>query len=229
MPLSNFMIIFVCFLAFCFPFIHAQVQSRGQFDSLVRQVYFGKRSEGGVSQKLKFTAPFHDSAALRAMEKPSLSTPPGPIKVAQAIPVSLDSRRDGKWEADEVNGVNTWSIQIESKTALSLALTFRNFSLPPSGELYVMNDDYNYGAYTQANNKPSGDFAIQPIPGESIFLIYVEPMGASPALSSLLISNVVHGYRSTAIIPNRVKDASGPCEVDVKCVNAWVSRGERII
>lgn len=203
-------------------FTGAQVQNRGQFDSLVRQVYFGKRAESGVPGKLKFTVPFHDSAVLRAMDKPSLSSTPGPIKVAQAIPVSINSRHHGVWEADEVNGVNTWSLLIESKTALSLALTFRNFSLPPSGELYVINDDYNYGAYTQANNKPSGDFAIQPIPSESIFLIYVEPMGASPAVSSLLISNVVHGYRQTAALNQ--KDASGPCEVDVRCVNAWVSQ-----
>ena len=203
--------------------IEAQVQTRGQFDSLARQVFFGKRTDSGTLNRMKFKVPFHDSAVLRAIDKPAKGSPPGPVKVAEAIPVQIDSRTHGVWEADVVNGVNTWSILIESKTALSLALVFSNFTLPPSGELYVLNDGVTLGAYTAAiNNKKSKEFAIQPVKGEQVFLIYIEPMGASPGLEALLINRVVHGYRS--IGNDDEKDSSGACEVDVRCLSQWVNK-----
>ena len=203
--------------------IEAQVQSRGQFDSLARQLYFGKRADSGNWNRMKFTAPFHDSEMLRAREKPSKGSTPGPVKVAEAIPVEINSRTHGVWEADVVNGVNTWSIMIESKTALSLALVFSNFSLPPAGELYVLNDGVALGAYTSSiNNKKTRDFAIQPVKGDSLFLIYVEPMGASPGLEAISITRIVHGFRFMSI--NDEKDSSGPCEVDVRCISSWVRR-----
>lgn len=204
--------------------IYAQVQTRGQFDSLARQLFFGKRTDSSSLNRMKFTAPFHDSAALRAMEKPVNGSTVGPIKVAEAIPVRIDSSTHGVWEADVVNGVNTWSIQIESKTALSIALVFSNFTLPPAGELYIMNDVVTLGAFTASvNNKQSKEFAIQPVKGESVFLIFVEPMGASPALDALVITQVVHGYRSLGIgFEGGEKDTSGSCEVDVCCLSSWV-------
>ncbi len=202
--------------------IQAQVQSRGQFDSLARQLFFGKRTQTGDLNRMKFTSPFIDSEVLRATDKPSKGSPPGPVKVAEAIPVEIDSRTHGIWEADVVNGVNTWSILIESRTALSLALVFANFTLPPAGELYAINEDITLGAYTSAiNNKKSREFAIQPVKGDQLFIIYIEPMGASPGLEAISITQVVHGYRFLSI--NAEKDSSGSCEVDARCLSSWVT------
>lgn len=201
----------------------AQVQQIGQFNSVARQIYFGKRADSGLtSSKFKVQVPFHDSKKLLEADEAKKSTNSirsVPLTVAKAIDMNIDSRVNGVWEENVSAGLKIWSIFIESKTALGIALIFDQFLIVNEGELYVMNDSGILGAFTKANNKPDGKFAVRPLEGSNIFLIYVEPLKNTKPLNYLKIGKVVHAYRDIF----QSKSVSGTCNIDSRCTNNFVS------
>lgn len=208
-----------------FPFISSQVQQTGIYGSKARQIYFGKRIDFD-DERLKVQVPFHDSKklleadeALKSTTNPRIHS--GPYTFAKAIDIEIDSRSKGVWETEiGSNGVRTWSLLIESKTALGIALIFDHFNIPPGGELYVMNDSKVLGAFTSKNNKADGKFSIQSLKGSSVFLVYIESKtSAENSIGYIKIGKVVHSYRD--IYDD--KALSGDCNVDVRCLNSFVS------
>jgi hypothetical protein len=204
----------------------AQVQTAGRYDALARQVYFGKRTGSSSSDNLKVILPFHNTTKLAA-EDLSVKSHTGPLKFAQAISVDLDWTKDGVWETDLFNGIRIWSLLVQSKTAKSLSVVFDRFMLPAEGELYMMNDNEVLGAFTAAlNNKADGKFAIRPLPGDTAFLVYLEPLPVAKSVMvqtpPLHIKYISHGFRDVFRPASSAKSLSGTCEVDVRCVNSWV-------
>ena len=202
---------------------HAQVQQIGKFNSVARQIYFGKRADSGLNgSKFKVQVPFHDSKKLLEADEAQKSTNSihsAPFTFAKAIEMKLDSRVDGIWEENVSVGLKIWSIFIESKTALGIALIFDQFLIINEGEMYVMNDKGILGAYTKANSKSDGKFAVRPLEGSSVFLIYVEPLKGTKPLNHFKIGKVVHAYRD--IFQSKV--VSGSCNIDSRCINNFVS------
>lgn len=210
-------------LAFLISTSFAQVEQIGEFNSIARQIYFGKRFD---SARLKIQVPFHDSKILLERDESLIKSASTkihsmPMNVAKAIPIEIDSRKDGIWEEDVLSGLRTWSVLIESKTAYGIGLIFDQFRIFEGGEMYVMNDSMQLGAFTSANNKPDGKFAIQHLQGSSIFIIYIEPLRSAKPLNCFRIEKVVHAYRNIF----EPKAVSGTCNLDVKCINTFV-RGQ---
>ena len=204
--------------------ISGQVQYEGRYNAKARQIYFGKRADSGMKDsKFMIQVPFHDSKTLLSIDesqKSSNSIHSGPISFAKAIPIEIDFNKKGVWEKDD--RYRTWTCLIESKTALGLALIFDEFRILDEGELYIMNDSGILGAYTSKNNKKDGKFSIQPISGSSVFLIFIEPLKSLKPLNSLIIGKVVHVYKNLSLFTNQ-KSLSGSCNVDVRCINSFVS------
>lgn len=100
-----------------------------------------------------------------------------PYKFAESIPMDIDIQRDGVWEINQEGGFKVLRATITSKDALSLSLVFDDFYLPENGELYVIGQDRILGAFVgSVNNKPEGNFATVPLPGEVLLLEYYEPL-----------------------------------------------------
>lgn len=201
-----------------------QVEQVGEFDSVARQIYFGKRFDSNDNLHLKIQVPFHDSKILLEQDDSLIKSSNTkvhsmPVNVAKAIDVDIDSRKDGVWEEDLLSGLRTWSLLIESKTAYGIGLIFDQFRIFEGGEMYVMNDSMQLGAFTYANNKSDGKFSIKHLPGSSIFIIYIEPLRSAKPLNSFRIGKVVHAYRNI-FVP---KSISGTCNVDAKCINSFVN------
>lgn len=216
--------------------ISCQVEQIGRFDSAARQIYFGKRADSGMTgSRFKIQVPFHDSkillkeaddlqmkqgAAASIPLKSTASIHSMPLSFAKSIPVEIDSRIQGVWEEDPSLSIRTWSVFIESKSALGIALIFEQFRIFEDGELYAMNDSGILGAFTRANNKPDGKFSIQHLKGSGVFLIYIEPAFKAIAkpLNNFKISKVVHAFRDIF----DEKAISGSCNVDSRCVSLFV-------
>lgn len=208
-------------LFFLFSLVCAQVQFKGKFDSKARQVYFGKRTDSrfDTESKYKIQVPFHDSNLLLKSDELEKNTIRfSPIKVAKAIPIEIDSRINGIWEEDTNAKIKTWSLFIESKTALGIALIFDNFHIFGEGEMYIINESGILGAFTKRNNKADGKFSIQSLRGSKIFIIYIESLKSVKPLTYFKIGKVVHTYRDIFI----GKSTSGVCNVDSKCVDSFV-------
>jgi hypothetical protein len=72
------------------------------------------------------------------------------------------------------------------------------------------------GAYSALNDKESGEFAIEPLPGEALTLEYVEPDWVSFP-GEVRLAEVVHDYRGAFAAGGAAYSAAGACEVDVNC------------
>ncbi len=132
--------------------------------------------------------------------------------------VDLGVEVSGEWRA--VEGGRVWRQTIQSPGALSLNCRFDQFHLPPGARLFVYNEDRSMtiGAFTWENNKPNGQFAIQPVAGESITLELFEPTKYEGA-SLLHIHSVIHDYRGALqyLDDSRSFGDSGSCNNDVAC------------
>jgi hypothetical protein len=132
------------------------------------------------------------------------------------VPVDLGLNNAGEWT--ELEDGRLWRLALSSEGAYSLNCRFDEFELPPGGEFFVYSADgsMSIGAFTLANNKADGRFAIQPVAGETIVLEYFEPAKVA-GQGRIHIETVVHDYRGFFDIVSRGFGDSGSCNNDVAC------------
>lgn len=139
-----------------------------------------------------------------------------PMRFAYAHKTNLNPKNSGKWYTNS-KGDRYWLIEIESKGALSLNLTFSNFKIPEGGKLFVYNKDKSdvRGAFTSANNKNSKRLGLAPVKGDKIIVEYFQPalVKQQPDLN---ISAVAHDYRGIMTMAKNFGD-SGSCNNNVVC------------
>ena len=139
-------------------------------------------------------------------------------RYGKTINVGLNINTAGTWT--EVPDGEIWRLKLKSAGAKALGVYFDDFWLPKGGELYLYNEDKSQilGAYTSANNHPSGIFAIELVQGESVTLEYFQP-SKQKEQAIISISEMSYAYRSVHFL-FRGTDAFGDsesCEVDANC------------
>ncbi|MEM7204384.1 MAG: hypothetical protein AAF628_29260 [Planctomycetota bacterium] len=210
-------------------------------------VALGALCSPGVSQ-LEYGGSPCPEDLLGAVEAPSLqfaalnveqllaeddARPKGSYRFGVIRSTDLGLRNGGVWQTLP-NGDRLWRLRVASEGAFSLGPEFAEFELPPGALLFVYNDarEIVRGAYTAANNKPNGQFAIQPTAGDAITLEYLEP-AAVAGRGRLQLSGVVHDYRD--FVGHGVGLGHGPdggsCNVDVNCAagNPWRNQIDSVI
>ena len=137
--------------------------------------------------------------------------------------VSLNLNTHGQWTM-LANGDRIWRLRILSEDAYSINLLFDDFLMPEGANLFIYNDDHRYtiGAFTSRNNKETGMFSTQPVPGDAITLEYFEPAEVSGE-GRLSVYRVVHAYRNMFGYPDALDDfnESGWCNNNVACDEEW--------
>lgn len=100
----------------------------------------------------------------------------------------------GLWTQDGT--LRRWRLLVHSPGAVSLSVLFRHFHLPDQAEFYVVGVDGDVrGAFTgPVNNKDDDKFAVAPVPGDSVILEYIKPIGVLEEVR-LELFKVVHGFR----------------------------------
>lgn len=88
------------------------------------------------------------------------------------IPLELDLKQLGTRDALP-DGGSVWRLQLDTLGALAVALGFSEFDLPQGAGLWVHAADgsQTYGAFTALNNKADRQFAVLPMPGQSVPLL----------------------------------------------------------
>ena len=118
-----------------------------------------------------------------------------------------------------------WFYSIHAPGAKALTVYFDQFFIPEGGKLFLYNTDKSriIGAFTAMNNNTEKLFSTALIPGDRIILEYNQAAGISE-VPQLHISDIAYAYRG---IPEFKEGtgfgSSGPCEVNVNCVEgaAW--------
>ena len=203
---------------------------------LIPEVGKAQISEGGLPMK----AGVLKSSRSRIVEMPSISNflsvendgdnQPSenklkPFRFAHPFEVNLTPENSGEWLQGE-NGYYIWKITIRSAGAKSINLIFEEFNLPPNARLFLFSESENHilGAFTSANNKSSGKFAVSPVMGDEITVQYEIPENYIQN-KHFKIFRVNHDYVGILKSGDRrpLNKTGGACNIDVNCDdwNGW--------
>lgn len=142
-----------------------------------------------------------------------------PFHFAHGFDVEITPEKDGYW-FQKIDGYDVWRIKIRSAGAYSLNLIFTDFLLPEGSRLYIINksEDHFLGAFTPANNKKSGKFAVSPVAGDEVTVQYEVPSGQN-RLKGFGISQINHDYVGILKFSDRrpLGKIAGLCNLDVNC------------
>lgn len=144
---------------------------------------------------------------------------PQPLRFAHPFEVNFSPANSGTWAFTE-DGYKCWRLNIRSEGALSINLIFNEFELPEGSLLYIYNKDKSHvlGAFTSANNKVSGKFAVSPVRGEEVVVHYETPDSVESEIP-FVIKQVNHDFLGILEKDSRrpLGVPAGSCNVDVNC------------
>ena len=143
-----------------------------------------------------------------------------PFKFGKGIEqnITLDN---GNWS--EINGGRLWFLSFEADKAHSLNFIFKDFHLPPGGELFIVNHDNTiiYGPVTAQTISNEDYFLTDVIPDSKVTILLYEP-SSSQGLSTLTIIRTIYGYRSANNHRNGgLVGSSESCNNDVACFSEY--------
>ncbi|MEO0653211.1 MAG: hypothetical protein AAFZ65_21215, partial [Planctomycetota bacterium] len=166
------------------------------------------------------TLPAIDLARLEAEDAQAGRS--GPWRFGVEIPTQFDLADSGAWTLG-ADGERVWRLRLSAPGAASISLEFDAWVLPEGASVCLYDDarETVYGSYGAHNNKPDGQMAILPFPGDALTIEYVEPAELAGE-AQLSIGTVVHGYRDVfARIAKQDEQGSfagsGSCNVDINC------------
>lgn len=176
---------------------------------------FSNENVSKSSQIPSVTLPKLDIAKL-LKEDDQESSKDVPMRFAYPHKTNLNPKNSGKWFTNS-KGDRYWLIEIESKGAISLNLTFSNFQVPEGAKMFIYNKDKSdvRGAFTSANNKNSKRLGLAPVKGDKIIVEYFQPAHVKQA-PDLNISTVAHDYRGIMSMAKGF-GTSGSCNNNVAC------------
>ena len=114
-------------------------------------------------------------------------------------------------------------MEIQSKGAKSINLSFSDFYLPEGALLFIKSkyDKDVLGALTSANNKENGLFSTRPIKGSAILIDLYVPNDELEAVK-LKIDKVIHAYRDVFNKVSKTFGSSGNCNRNINCPEAAI-------
>ncbi|PKV49140.1 putative secreted protein (Por secretion system target) [Aquimarina sp. MAR_2010_214] len=176
---------------------------------------FSNENVSKSSQIPSVTLPKLDIAKL-LKEDEQESSKDVPMRFAYPHKTNLNPKNSGKWYTNS-KGDRYWLIEIESKGAKSLNLTFSEFDLPEGAKLFVYNKDKSdvRGAFTSANNKSSKRLGLAPVKGDKIIVEYFQPAQVKQQ-PDLNISTIAHDYKGIMSMA-KAFGSSGSCNNNVIC------------
>jgi lysyl endopeptidase len=139
---------------------------------------------------------------------------------AYTAEVRYDYMHSGIWDT-LANGWKIWRLGIRSDGARSLNVIFTEFRLVRGVRIFLFDplQKNTLGAYTYLNNRPYDVLAVEPVPGDLLFIeMQAPPFVTDPG--KLCVGLVGHAFKDDGM-GDRTKDGwfglSGSCNPDIKC------------
>lgn len=143
-----------------------------------------------------------------------------PRLISRYVPIDVSPTNAGAWSPTPQGG-RVWRLRLHSPGAQGLTLFYDDFQLAPGAQLFVYTPEGRHvqGAFTQANNSPSGRFVTGLVPSDLVVLELHEPPGTPP--SRLHLDRIGYAYRdvpqSAAPAHRRDFGDSESCQVNARC------------
>lgn len=136
--------------------------------------------------------------------------------------------KDGVWT--EVENGRIWSVKLVSEGAKSLNFVLDALSLPPGGNMEIINKDGTvvFGPVTPISIPNNRTFRSDIIKGDEVTIYLFEPK-AHRGESSITITRVVYGFRENfGDNSHRSLVASSECNIDVACRPSYLEYSKAI-
>ncbi|MES2589965.1 MAG: T9SS type A sorting domain-containing protein [Bacteroidota bacterium] len=116
------------------------------------------------------------------------------------------------------NGDNLYQFMIESPSAKSLNIIFKDFKLQEGTIVYLSAADKSsfIGAYTSLNNNTANVLGTELLYADKIIVEIQEPI-ENENLSRLTIGSIIHGFINLDEHLEKALNSSGSCNIDVNC------------
>lgn len=145
----------------------------------------------------------------------------GPLRFGVMIPAELEIGDEAAWSVTPDGTTLVARLRLVAPDAFSLGVEFAEYDLPPGGALWVYDDAMTtvLGPFTQEDRIPTGEFVVEPFPGDTVVLEYDQPSSLPPA-STLLLRGLIYDYRNLFELETTLEQGfgDGGCEqVNVNC------------
>lgn len=161
---------------------------------------------------------------------------PGGFRYGEQRMVPVDILAHGLWQ-NVPDGGRICRYTVVSPGAAMLSVQFDVFHLPVGGKVFILDAARTtfLGAFTHANEQPTGDFATALVPGNALTIEYQEPPGAAGA--QLHMAGITHAWRNIfAHRPEGQRDIdpgyqSSWCHTNVVCPIAedWQDQNRSVV
>lgn len=127
--------------------------------------------------------------------------------------LNVSAAHAGVWERQSGDQW-VWRYSVQSPDALSLLPVFSEWNMPEGAKFFVYSNDHSdvAGAFTSANNKENGQFAVRPVMGSAVTFEYNGPRLHKDF--RLTVDKVIHVYRGFGL---GAFGESGSCNINVVC------------
>ncbi|MDR0507949.1 MAG: T9SS type A sorting domain-containing protein [Dysgonamonadaceae bacterium] len=149
-----------------------------------------------------------------------------PHRIAQIIPVALNTENSGEW-AELPDGGRVWRMELAAPGATAVSLLYDRFVIPEHGKFFISSSDGSEKhTYTNADNPKRAEYSTEYVYGDKIRLEYVESIsGESPniQISGLayaykdVVSSIEMELKKTKRIPGGKDGDSEYCEININC------------
>lgn len=170
--------------------------------------------------------PLNVNDLLAEDESNRISQIPGPLRFGVMVEMPMTFEQLASWEMSDDGESMVARMKITSPGAYSLGVEWSEFDLHPEGKLFLYNEDMStvFGAYTQSERIATGEFVVEPFPGDSVILEYQQPAQADPAAMHMEIRGVIYDYGNVFEMERELNKTqsgdgsyAGGCNIDVNC------------
>ncbi len=189
----------------------------------------------GLAPVTALNMPSFNKESYRVEDSVNDASKIGPWRFGHKHQVNYSLNNSGSWTTLP-NGDRIWQLHVKSKNAISLNFIFQDMFLPDGATIYIHKPDHSgyLGAYTSINNNDEKILGTDLISGEQAIIEYYEPYAVT-GQGTLIVTDIVHGYRDVSIHENEVMKAlndSGDCNRDVRCLTdpepLWVNESHSV-
>ncbi len=143
-----------------------------------------------------------------------------PLRYGAVIETSHGLEDSGVWHQVADDASLVWRLKIHSPGALSLGVVFSEYEVPVGGQVFLYNGAKStvLGAYTDFNNNVNGLLGVEPVPGDTVVIEYVQQVWVQEP-AKLTVGEVIHDYRDVfdLLLPTTGPGEGSPCLVDINC------------